>query len=485
MVVGALVGGQTFETHLPGAWFFGMPGGLLGSWGTNASLPPWYALMATYGGLILLCRVWLGMLRQLRAHNGVPVRRVLLVVAVWAVPLLLAPPLYSRDVYSYAGQGEMVSHHISPYSYGPSVLGVTPFSTLPDTVWIDSASPYGPSFLTVDGVLADASGHRILPDIVLLRLLELAGLALAAAATPTLARSLKRDPAEAVMLGVGSPLILIALVGGAHNEALMLGLLLAGLAVAKRVGMVPGIVLCGLAAGVKSPAALGVVFLGWAWAGPGASLARRVGHTALAGVIGLATLEVVTVVSGLGWGWLSSSTTADQSFTGVTPVSAVARLVSDIGLLVHVHISVYGAHTVFSVLGLGLAGIIGLWLLLQSPERGVQRCLGLTLLILALLGPVVWAWYVTWGILILAPAASGWLRKVCIVLIIYWSFIGATQLKSLFEAIIHTNVVLDVVLLAIVAAVAIVPFGLFHEPHRPHRTASPPPSPGPAGILPA
>ena len=56
----------------------------------------------------------------------------------------------------------------------------------------------------------------------------------------------------------------------------MLGLLLAGLAVAKRVGMVPGIVLCALAAGVKSPAGFGVIFLGWAWAGAGASIRQRV-----------------------------------------------------------------------------------------------------------------------------------------------------------------------------------------------------------------
>jgi len=41
---------------------------------------------------------------------------------------------------------------------------------------------------------------------------------------------------------------------------------------------VPGIILCALAAGVKSPAALGVLFLGWVWAGPGAPVRRRVAH---------------------------------------------------------------------------------------------------------------------------------------------------------------------------------------------------------------
>ena len=88
----------------------------------------------------------------------------------------------------------------------------------------------------IDGLLDKASGHKILPDILLLRLLEIAGLALVVAATPTLARRLGRDPAEAVLLGAGCPLVLTTLIGGAHNEALMLGLLVAGLAVAQRWG---------------------------------------------------------------------------------------------------------------------------------------------------------------------------------------------------------------------------------------------------------
>ena len=248
IAVGALLGGSAFETHLPGAWFFGMPGGLFGSMGSNNGDPPIYAVIAVYGGMILLVRVWFGLLRHLSAHPGVPVKRVVLVIAIWTLPLLIAPPLFSRDVYSYAGQGEMMSHHIDPYDYGTGVLGSTPFSTMPDTVWTNTPSPYGPTFLTIDGVLDKASTHKILPDILLLRLLEVAGLALVVGATPSLARRLGRDPAGAVMLGAGCPLVLTTLIGGAHNEALMLGLLVAGLAVAQRWGTVPGVMLCAVAA---------------------------------------------------------------------------------------------------------------------------------------------------------------------------------------------------------------------------------------------
>ena len=41
-----------------------MPGGPLGSIGSAAASPPIYADIAVYGGLILLIRVWLGLLRQ-------------------------------------------------------------------------------------------------------------------------------------------------------------------------------------------------------------------------------------------------------------------------------------------------------------------------------------------------------------------------------------------------------------------------------------
>jgi alpha-1,6-mannosyltransferase len=474
IAIGAVLGGSSFETHLPGAWFFGMPGGLFGSIGSNDTHPPIYAVAAVYGGMILLTRVWFGLLRHLSAHRGVPVKKVVLIVAIWALPLLLAPPLFSRDVYSYAGQGELVSHHIDPYVYGTGVLGSTPFSTMPDSVWTNTPSPYGPTFLSIDGVLDKASGHKILPDIVLLRLLEVAGLALIVAATPSLARRLGRDPAAAVLLGAGCPLVLTTFIGGAHNEALMLGLLVAGIAVAQRWGTVPGIVLCAAAAGVKSPAALGVLFLGWVWAGPGASVRRRLVHTLGAGLIALSTLEVISLVSGTGWGWLRTTTAADRSFTGVTPVDAISKAFSGLAHVVDVHISELGARPVFSAIGLLCAAAIGIWLLLKSPESNVPRNLGLTLLVVALLGPILWGWYATWGVIVLAPCATGTLRRIVIAISTFEAFVAVSSVKDLFATLYSAGLLPDLILAAVIFAVVIVPlaqFGRVRTPHRPIRLA--------------
>jgi alpha-1,6-mannosyltransferase len=461
IVAGALLGGSAYETHLAGAWFFGMPNGLLGSIGSNDVHPPIYAVIAVYGGMILLVRIWLGLLRHLSAHPGFPVKKVVLVVVVWALPLLLAPPLFSRDVYSYAGQGEMVSHHIDPYVYGTGVLGSTPFSTMPDTVWTNTPSPYGPTFLAVDGALDKASGHKILPDLLLLRLLEIAGLAMIVAATPSIARRLGRDPAYAVLLGAGSPLALATFVGGEHNEALMLGLLMVGLAVAKRWGTVPGVILCALAAGVKSPAALGVLFLGWVWAGAGASVWRRLAHTAAASLIALSTLEVMSQVSGNGWGWLRTSTAADKSFTAVTPINAVAKLIGGIANVVDLHFTALGARTVLTIIGLLGAAAIGIWLLRRSTSANLQRNLGLSLLAVALLGPILWSWYVTWGLIVLAPACTPTLRRVLVAITTFEVFVGISSVKGLVLTVVHAGILPDLILVAAIFALIIIPLGQF------------------------
>ncbi len=457
VVVGAVLGGAPFVDHDPGAWFFGTPGGPLGSISSNDKSPPIFAIFLVYGGLIVLARVWIGFLRTVHRNPGTSVRRVVAVIAIWALPLLAAPPTFSPDAYSYAGQGEMVSYHINPYVYGTGVLGATPFVTFPGPVWANTPSPYGPTFLSVDGLAADLAGHQVLPDLILLRLLELGGLALVVAGLPTLARAAGRDPASAVALAVGSPLALATLVGGAHNDALMVGLLVAGLAVARRIGPAPGIVLCALAAGVKAPAALGVVYLGWTWAGPMATTGVRLWRTLGAGVIAVATLGLVGELSGLGWGWLRTLTAADQVHTGVTPVTAAAKTLTGALHLVHLPLSFGVAQSVMSALALVLAGVIAAWLLFRSPKMGVERSLGLALLALAFLSPILWGWYLTWGLIVLAPVAGWYLRRVIVGVSVVGALIGASAVIGILRTVVDAGILSDLLLVVGLFAVARLP----------------------------
>lgn len=457
IVFGAILGGSKFMSHLPGAWFFGTPGGPLGFLAPAGKHPPFVAVLGIYGGLVLLTATWISLLRTISRHRGLPVRRVLGVIVVWALPLMLAPPFFSRDIYNYAGQGEMVSHHIDPYAYGPGVLGGTSFNTLAGPLWASTPAPYGPTFLWLDGAAADLSGHGILADLVLLRLIELGGIALVVAGLPTLAREAGRDPAEVVLLGVGSPLVLTTFVAGADNDALMVGLLVAGLAVARRIGTVPGIVLCALAAGVKAPAALGVLFIGWHWAGPKATTRARIFHTLGAGAISLATLSALSQISGIGWGWLRTLTAPAKISTGVTPVDDAAHVMSCIAHLMGLGLSLAGVRTVLDGLGLAAALGVGVWLLLRSPRTGLLRGLGLTLLILAILGPILWAWYLSWGLVVLAVVATGGLRRWVIALSVAGAFVGVTAVLGMMKVVVHAGAVEDLLLVFSLAAAALVP----------------------------
>ena len=79
-------------------------------------------------GLGMLASAWLHLCRS-AAHadeRGQPVvvARVRAATVAWSLPLLVAPPLFSRDGWSYAAQGMLAHRGISPYHYGPwSLVG--------------------------------------------------------------------------------------------------------------------------------------------------------------------------------------------------------------------------------------------------------------------------------------------------------------------------------------------------------------------------
>ena len=64
-----------------------------------------------------------------------------------------------------------------------------------------------------------------------------------------------------------------------------------------------------------------------------------------------------------------------------------------------------------------------MWLLLNSDRIGTLKALGVTLLVFVILGPVVQPWYLSWGLILLAPVALGRLRSLIIGLSMVTAFI--------------------------------------------------------------
>ena len=397
----------------------------------------YFTLAAVYGGLLLLMRVWWGMTRLYSRCPGVPIKRMMWVFALWALPMLVIAPLFSRDVYSYAAQGEMVSHHMSPYLYGPAQLGNNSYTAPVDQLWANAPAPYGPLFLQIDGIFARITFHNELATIVLLRLLALVGVLLIASCVPRLARLYHRDGAELFTLMILNPVTLLHLIGGAHNDALMLGLLVAGLTAAKEKRPIVGIVLCALATAIKAPAAFGILYVGWSWLGPQASVRDRIRPVVTAGLLGAGVLGFFSYVSGLGWGWVTILGTPGAVRSWTAPTTSLALAFTGIAHFVHIGVGLGGVLSVTRFFGLLVAGIAGVWLLFNSDRIGTLKALGITLLLLVALGPVVQPWYLSWGLILLAPVALGRLRSLIIGLSMVTAFIELPGGTDLVHSLIH------------------------------------------------
>ncbi|MFD0518060.1 polyprenol phosphomannose-dependent alpha 1,6 mannosyltransferase MptB [Paractinoplanes durhamensis] len=325
--------------------------------------------------LLLLAWWWVGRVAAQDSHWRT--------LALWAAPLLLAPPMFSRDVYSYLAQGLMIDSGMDVYRHGPAVLGGVVADQVPD-IWQHTPSPYGPVFLLVaQGVAGLLSAHLLL-GIVAMRLVAIAGIVMLAVSLRILARSAGVSESGATWLAVLNPLVLIHLVAGAHNDALMVGLLAAGLAAAVRQRPILGTLLVVAAGLVKWPAALGLVAVAAIWTTQGGRWPwAKVTVTAVAATV------TITAVAGTGYGWISALatpiTTENWSLTGLLGHWTGGLLGRWAGLLAMVVV----------------AGVVWTY----RARLGPVYCLGIVLTAVVVFGPAIRPWYVVWGLVPLAAVA--------------------------------------------------------------------------------
>ena len=312
--------------------------------------------------------------------------------ALWLLPLLVTVPMGSRDVYSYACQGWVYATGQDPYAAGVAQAGCPWLDSVPP-IWRDTPAPYGPFFVVL-AALAVALGGTLAGTIGVLRLLAVLGVLLTAACLPGLARRAGLPDRDATWLVLGCPLVGVHLVAGAHADAVMIGLLLAGLLVLTRGPARPGPlltggVLLGLAMAVKVTALVALPFgvlaalagagsgaRAGAGAGPGAGPGsgdhaedsrlgdrvdgsrlgdrvegRRVGDASDGGCSGdyrtrsllttgawvaggaLVALSGMSLGSGLGLGWIGGLTHSGDSRQWTSPPTAIGFTLNYLGQL--------------------------------------------------------------------------------------------------------------------------------------------------------
>jgi hypothetical protein len=117
------------------------------------------------------------------------------------------------------------------------------------------------------------------------------------------------NPAEAVIAGVANPAVLLVFVAGIHNDAVMISLVAAGVAMALTKRPWWALCLAALAISVKAPAALAVFAVAWwCWGG---SWYRRAMYVAGGLVLTLGVLLVTGLANGGdGFSWLRSASQA-------------------------------------------------------------------------------------------------------------------------------------------------------------------------------
>ena len=399
----ALFGSRVGALPVEGRWWFSLPGGRI------ADGIPFYVSVA------VLTAAWLGLGRQAR-RGGLGSRRAWVVLGAWGVPLALGPPLFSRDLYSYMAQGLVAHGGHDPYTASASVLGPGPVLASVAEVWRHTPAPYGPLFVSSTRAVAALFGSSFTADILALRVLELAGVALVMVFVPRLARTMGADPGLALWLVVLSPLSLFSFIASGHNDALMLGLLVAGLALVAERRMTLGLCLCALAITVKIPAAGAVVFVGAGWLRSERGR-ERLWALARVVVVPVATVVAVTAASGLGFGWLGPSALRVPTDVRVlpTPSVAVGSLLGQVLSGVGVHVQRHAVVTVVQWVCVAASAVIVLWLLSKVRRPDDVRLLGVALAAFVLLSPTVWPWYLLWGLALLAAGAAQRARTLVVV----------------------------------------------------------------------
>ena len=118
-----------------------------------------------------------------------------------------------------------------------------------------------------------------------------------------------------------------------------------------------------------------------------------------------------------------------------------------------------GVLTLTRAIGLLAAAAIALYCLVNRERLGLLSALGITMMAFVLLGPVVQPWYLTWGIIIVAPVVTGRMLYVVLGLSTVAPFIGLTGGTELLNELVHTDPIRMVLAVMVLWAVAIFPLG--------------------------
>jgi alpha-1,6-mannosyltransferase len=330
----------------------------------------------------------------------------------WLAPLLLSVPVFSRDTYSYLAQGALLRDGLDPYVVGP-IENPNPLLDNVSPIWTITTAPYGPAFIMIARLITMLVGNHVIAGTMLLRLCMLPGLALLIWATPRLARHLGANAPIALWICVLNPLVIIHLMGGVHNEMLMVGLMTAGIALTFERHHVAGITLVAVGVAVKATAAIALPFLVWVWM---RHLRDRRGYRPLPAFVAAGAASVLILVTvfavlsglaGVGLGWLTALAGSVKIINWLTVPTATANLIHTVGGWFF-PVDFYAVLHVTRAAGIVIIAVSLplLWWRFRHDDRQALAGIAWAMLVVVLFVPAALPWYYTWPLAVVAPLAQ-------------------------------------------------------------------------------
>ncbi len=394
-------------------------------------------------GALLLVRSWLRLAQRISVwdESARPVLRKALLL--WGLPLVVALPLFSRDVYAYIGQGRLMSQGLNPYTNGISALN-NYYQLGPDTLWTEAPTPYGPLFLWIEQ-FAVWMGFGI-PEVSLIafRLAAVAGVVLLAVYVPKLAALHGINAERTLWLTVLNPVLLINFIASAHNDSLMLGLVLAGVYFAATRRPFLGIVLVTASIAIKPITLIALPFVGLLWAGSKAGWGRKFWCWTLTLLLSMGLLWIAGMVNGLGFGWVAALRTSSTVWIWYAPVGALGAV---LGFLTGLFGGPGGAVTTgVDLVGTVLSVLAVVWLAFRRPQAGgypaasdyritILRRMAWAFAAVVLLAPMIQPWYMVWLLVLFGVVGvkENWQLRMVLFLTAFFMLIALTDQLSVFQ----------------------------------------------------
>ncbi|MFD4354183.1 alpha-(1-_6)-mannopyranosyltransferase A [Nocardia sp. NPDC058519] len=443
------------------------------------------SMIVIWVGVLMMITAWvrLGRITISKGDPTVTLNELRATVGIWITPLLFAAPMFSRDVYSYLAQGALLRDGFDPYQVGPVANPGVLLDNV-STVWTTTTAPYGPVFLLIGRAITSITGDNVIAGTIALRIVMLPGLALMMWAVPYLTKHLGGKPTTALWLAVLNPLVLVHLIGGVHNEMLMVGLMCAGIALVLERHHVAGIVVVAIGVAIKATAGVALPFLVWIWilhekerraaerlaadsdvepsedqmhpdaARPSADMPHPLFVFAKIAGLGMGVFALVfgaaSAITGVGFGWVAALQGSNRIINWLSLPTILANVITWVTPLQEQSVLPVTRNLCQVAL---VVLLVATWWRFRHSEREAVMGIVIAFVAIVILSPAALPWYYSWPLALAAGFALStrtlmWLVGLCTWLMLVFQPDGSLGLYNFSHVALATFA-------AVVAAVSL------------------------------